>query len=41
MKGKRWGAQEKPGKGWMGRPKRIRISGGVRPPVVRRTSEMQ
>jgi hypothetical protein len=38
MKGKRWSAPEKPGKGWMGRPKRIRLTGG-RPPVVRRTRD--
>jgi hypothetical protein len=37
MKGKRWGVQEKkPEKGWMGRPKRVRKTGAVRPPVVRR-----
>jgi hypothetical protein len=38
MKGKRWGAQEKPGKGWAGRPKRVRMTGGMRPTVVRKTA---
>ena len=38
MKGKRWSAQEKPGKGWMGRPKRVRMTGSLRPAVVRKTT---
>lgn len=37
MKGKRWSTQEKPGKGWMGRPKRLRLSASGHPPVIRRT----
>jgi len=41
MKPKRWGTQEKPGKGWMGRPTRLRITPPARRPlpqsVVRRT----
>ena len=38
MKGKRWSEQEKPAKGWMGRPKRIRMTGALRPTVVRKTT---
>lgn len=38
MKARRWGTREKPEKAWMGRPKRIRVAGGPRPPVIRRAT---
>lgn len=38
MKAKRWGTREKPEKGWMGRPRRVRLTGAVRPPVIGQTA---
>jgi hypothetical protein len=38
MKGKRWGTQEKPEKGGMGRPQRVRVSGAGRPAVIRKSA---
>jgi hypothetical protein len=38
MKGKRWGTQEKPEKGWMGRPKRVRVIAAARPTVIRKSA---
>ena len=40
MKAKRWGTEEKPEKGWMGRPARIRLTPRLRrpgPTATRRT----
>jgi hypothetical protein len=42
MKAKRWSTEEKPGKGWMGRPTRLRLTKDIprRPApqsIVRRT----
>jgi hypothetical protein len=31
MKAKKWSTEEKPGKGWMGRPTRLRLTKAARP----------